>query len=67
MYKLYNIAGFAINGINNVNIPMYERRFGLSSKQTGLEASFYDIIAGCTVSIVIHTNIGCLLLSIISC
>ena len=28
---------------------MYERRFKLTSTQTGLEASFYDIIAGCSV------------------
>ena len=43
------LVGFALNGINNVNIPMYERRFKLTSTQTGLEASFYDIIAGCSV------------------
>ena len=47
---VYALLGFAINGINNVNIVMYERRFGLSSRQTGLVASFYDVTAGCTVS-----------------
>ena len=49
--KMLHVLGFALNGINNVNIPMYERRFGLTSTETGLEASFYDVIAGCCVSI----------------
>ena len=49
--KMFHVLGFALNGINNVNIPMYERRFGLTSTETGLEASFYDVIAGCCVSI----------------
>jgi len=46
----YYILGFAVNGINNVNISSYERRYLLSSKQSGFVASFYDIAAGITVS-----------------
>jgi len=44
------ITGFAVNGINNVNIVSYERRFLLSSQNAGLVASMYDIAAGLTVS-----------------
>jgi len=46
----YYILGFAVNGINNVNISSYERRYLLSSRNSGLVASFYDIAAGITVS-----------------
>ena len=49
--KLYS-TGFAINGINNVNIPMYERRYQLTSTESGLEASFYDISVCAIVSMV---------------
>lgn len=45
------VIGFAVNGINNVNIAAYERRYLLSSKDSGLVASFYDIAAGLTVSL----------------
>ncbi|KAF6020568.1 hypothetical protein EB796_021124 [Bugula neritina] len=43
------MQGFAVNGINNVNISSYERRYLLSSRNSGLVASFYDIAAGITV------------------
>lgn len=44
------VVGFAVNGINNVNISSYERRYLLSSKDSSLVASFYDVAAGLTVS-----------------
>ena len=48
-YMMCSNAGFAVNGINNVNISSYEKRYLLSTKQSGLVASFYDIIAGIVV------------------
>ena len=44
-------AGFAVNGINNVNIASYERRYLLTSRDASLVASFYDVAAGLTVSL----------------
>lgn len=44
------LVGFSVNGINNVNAPMYERRFRLTSTQTGLISSFYDLMGCVTVS-----------------
>ncbi|XP_067940411.1 solute carrier organic anion transporter family member 4C1-like [Watersipora subatra] len=43
------MQGFVVNGINNVNISSYERRYLLSSKSAGFVASCYDVSAGLTV------------------
>jgi len=59
----YYILGFAVNGINNVNISSYERRYLLSSRNSGLVASFYDIAAGITVSFLFFTHLSFTLLS----
>ena len=56
--KFY-FTGFAINGINNVNIPMYERRYQLTSTESGLEASFYDISVCGIVSMVYVFIVEC--------
>ena len=37
-------AGFAVNGINNVNTATLERRFDLSSFQVAWITSVYDIV-----------------------
>ena len=43
-------SGFAVNGINNVKISSYERRYHLDSKQSSLVASMHDIGAAVAVS-----------------
>ena len=55
-YMMCSNAGFAVNGINNVNISSYEKRYLLSTKQSGLVASFYDIIAGVVVCTKLSSN-----------
>ena len=50
LFSLIFSPGFAVNGINSVNIPAYERQFQLSSRQSSLASSVYDISAGLTVS-----------------
>ena len=39
-----------MNGVNNVNIPLYERQFQLTSSQSSLIVSINDVGAGLTVS-----------------
>ena len=39
-----------MNGVNNVNIPSYERQFQLTSSQSSLIVSINDVGAGLTVS-----------------
>ena len=39
------LAGFAVNGINNVNTTSYERRFQLASSQVAWISSSFDIAA----------------------
>ena len=41
----YVIAGFVVNGINNVNTSTLERRYQLPSSRVGLISSSYDIVA----------------------
>ncbi|XP_067932989.1 solute carrier organic anion transporter family member 4A1-like, partial [Watersipora subatra] len=47
--------GFAINGINNSNTVMYERRYELSSRVTSLVTVFEDL-AGALVVILVGYN-----------
>ncbi|XP_067932980.1 solute carrier organic anion transporter family member 4C1-like [Watersipora subatra] len=46
------VQGFAINGINNVNTVMYERRYQLSSSTTSLVTVFEDLAGGLMVILV---------------
>ncbi|XP_064652501.1 solute carrier organic anion transporter family member 4C1-like [Lineus longissimus] len=40
------VQGFVVNGINNVNTTMYERRFGFSSLEVSMISSAYELAAG---------------------
>lgn len=50
-FGLVFFQGFAVNGINSVNLASYERQFQLTSRQSSMVSSVYDICAGFTVSV----------------
>ena len=47
----YSVSGININGIQAVNISSYERRYLLSSTESSLVATFYDVAGAFLVGI----------------